>query len=144
MEECILTYGLPGLLAGAFLSGTMLPVSSETLLVAGVSFGLEPWEAVLWASIGNCAACLVNYGLGALLFHRMRARLTATRVGRLSLAWMEKYGTWTLAASWLPIVGDPITIVAGLARVRLAIFIMIVFSLRILRYAVLIQTVFST
>jgi membrane protein YqaA with SNARE-associated domain len=137
-------YGLPGLLAGAFLSGTMLPVSSETLLIAGISFGLDPWQAVLWASMGNCAACLVNYGLGAFLFHRMHSRLTGTRVGRLALAWMKRYGTWTLAASWLPIVGDPITVVAGLARVRLVIFIVIVFSLRILRYAMLVETVFST
>jgi membrane protein YqaA with SNARE-associated domain len=49
---------------------------------------------------------------------------------------MERWGVWSLLASWLPFVGDPLTVVAGTARIRLLWFILIVFGLRIIRYGV--------
>ena len=63
-------------------------------------------------------------------------RLEASRSGRTAIAWMQRHKVWSLLASWLPFVGDPLTVVAGTVRLQFAWFVGIVFSLRILRYAV--------
>lgn len=133
-HQFVLTYGLWGLGGASFVSGTLIPLSSEAILVAGIAAGLPLVPALAICSGANCLACACNYGLGAALRSRMLPRLAASRSGRKALAWMERWGTWSLFASWLPFIGDPLTVVAGTARVHLAWFVGIVFVLRILRY----------
>ena len=135
--EIINAYGYAGIFLVAFLASTILPGSSEAALAAGLLSGLDAWTLVSWASAGNCLACLLNYGLGYFLADRTRSRIEASSGGRRALAWATRYGPWSLIASWLPIIGDPLTIVAGYLRFSLGLFVPLVFGLRIGRYIVL-------
>ncbi|AXJ02052.1 membrane protein YqaA, SNARE-associated domain [Cyclonatronum proteinivorum] len=127
-----------GLFATAFAAATILPFSSEAAVVAAMLAGLDPAPILFWASLGNCLACLFNYGLGRLFYHPARKKLRESRYGRISLIWAKKYGMWSMFLSWAPLIGDPLTIVGGLFRLPLLPFILLVFSLRIGRYALII------
>lgn len=138
-EHLISSYGSLGLLLVSFLAATLLPFSSEVILLTGIKTGLSQESALIAASIGNCLGCLLNYGLGFLFADKTQVKLNSSRVGRLALKWMREYGTWSLLGSWLPVIGDPFTIVGGLLRVRLQWFVLIVFTLRIFRYVLIIS-----
>ena len=127
-------YGPFGLFLSAFLAATILPFSSEVALVAALTSGMDTSLALGAASSGNILAILLNYGLGFLLYETTHNKLEASKSGRKALAWGHKHGYWTLALSWLPVVGDPITLVAGVMRLNLLWFVVIAGSLRVLRY----------
>lgn len=129
-------YGLLGLGSASFLSATLIPLSSEALLIAAITVGIPIIPAFAVCSLGNCLACLLNYGLGAWLRIPMTTRLGGSKSGQRAIAWMERWGHWSLLGSWLPFVGDPLTIVAGTVRVQFAWFIVIVCGLRVMRFVV--------
>ncbi len=141
LVEWVQAYGAAGLALAAFVGATLVPVSSEAAFVAAVAAGLAPTTALLWASVGNTAGCLVNYALGRLARDRVGDRLAASRTGRAALDWTERWGTWALGLSWLPVVGDPLTVAAGVGRVPLAWFVPVVAGLRVARYAALLWLV---
>ena len=139
--EWVQAYGPWGLCAAAFVGATLVPVSSEAAFVAAVAAGLAPTTALVWASAGNTAGCLVNYALGRGARQWVGDRLAASRSGRAALRWTERFGLPSLLLSWLPIVGDPLTLAAGVARVPLAWFVPLVAGLRVARYAALLWLV---
>jgi membrane protein YqaA with SNARE-associated domain len=57
--------------------------------------------------------------------------------------WFERYGIWCLLFSWVPVIGDPLTLVAGLAKVRLLPFFVLVLVGKSLRYALVLMTLSS-
>ncbi|MBS1910936.1 MAG: DedA family protein [Bacteroidetes bacterium] len=134
----ITTYGGLGLLVISFIAATLVPLSSEVALYAALRAGLPPIEALFWASAGNCLGVSFNYWLGRKSGETVLGRAMASRGGRRAVAWTERYGKWSLLLSWLPVVGDPLTLVAGVMRVQLAFFIVTAFSVRIARYALLV------
>lgn len=134
LEEWAVQNGAWGLFVVAFLAATILPFSSEVALVGALSASVPVGEALVAASVGNCLACGFNYGLGALFHTKTRSKLESSKSGRRALEWVEKYGAYALLASWLPIIGDPVTIAAGVARIPIARFLAIVAPLRVLRY----------
>lgn len=105
-------------------------------MVIAIQFGISKTDTVMWASAGNCLACVLNYYLGVFFDTKMHAKLAQSRFGRKALDWLHTHGLWSLLASWLPFIGDPLTVVAGIARVNFFWFMVIVFSLRIIRYIV--------
>jgi len=123
----------------AFLAATIFPFSSEAALLAALSAGMEPSLALIAASSGNLLAILLNFALGYLLYEATHARLERSRSGRRALDWGHRYGYWALALSWLPVIGDPITLVAGVMRLKLLWFVLIAGTLRVVRYWVIIQ-----
>jgi len=90
--------------------------------------------ALIYASSGNVLAIILNYYLGYFLYTKMHTKLESTNVGKKSLYFGHKYGYGALIFSFLPIIGDPITIVAGLLRLKFIYFLMIAGSLRVFRY----------
>ena len=137
LAEWVQAYGAWGLCAAAFVGATLVPVSSEAAFVAAVAAGLDAGTALAWASVGNTAGCLVNYALGRGARPWVEGRLAASRAGRAALRWTERFGLPALWLSWLPVVGDPLTLAAGVARVPLAWFVPLVAGLRVARYAAL-------
>ena len=123
-----------GLFFSAFLAATILPFSSEAVLIASYELGMSADEALLYASLGNCLAVALNFLLGRVLFHMMKKRIKSSKTGRRALLLSHKYGYYSLILSPLPIIGDPITIAAGLVRLKFIWFVLITFSLRIFRY----------
>ncbi len=138
MQGLVADYGAIGLGFFCFISGTILPISSEAALALALANGMSPSVALMSASVGNCSACALNYGLGWWFGHRMHTKLMASRFGAKALHWIESLRWWGLAGSWLPFIGDPLTIASGIAGMPFLPFAIIVFGLRILRYAAVI------
>jgi membrane protein YqaA with SNARE-associated domain len=131
---------LAGLFASAFLAGSILPAQSEAVLAALLMGGVQPaWLLVTVATVGNVAGAVLNYGLGrsAERFrHRLWFPLSAAGWDR-SAAWFNRWGVATLLLSWLPIIGDGFTVLAGAARTRFALFLALVTLAKGGRYLVL-------
>lgn len=94
-------------------------------------------DALLFASSGNLLAIVLNYFLGFWLYEKSKTKLLASKIGTLSYNHGHRYGYYTLLLSWLPIIGDPLTVVAGVVRLRFVWFVIIAGSLRVARYYLL-------
>lgn len=127
-------FGPLGLFVSSFLAATILPFSSEIALVGAVEMGMNSSDALVYASLGNCLAVLVNYALGYFLYQTMHKKIENSKTGIKAYTYAHKYGYFSLLLSPLPIIGDPITIASGLIRLNIFYFILITFSLRIFRY----------
>ena len=130
-----------GLFLSALGAATLLPLQSESVLVALLLSGAySPWALLAVASTGNILGALINWLLGRYLEHFRGRRWFPLNDAQLQRAqhWYARYGRWTLLLSWLPIVGDPLTLVAGIMRERLWVFLLIVSLAKSLRYAALI------
>jgi len=129
-----------GLFALAFVAATLLPAQSEAALVALLLAGNQPATAlVAAASAGNILGSVVNWALGrAVMRFRDRAWFPASPAAiDRATRWYARWGRWSLLASWLPIVGDPLTVVAGILREPLWRFLLVVGFAKTARYAVL-------
>ncbi len=141
--EILTNYGYVGMLISAFLAGSIFPLSSEVVMLALLAAGLDPWQLVIYGTIGNVLGSMLNYGIGML--------------GRID--WIEKYlhvnkkeldrakrfmagrGAWMGFSSFLPVIGEGITIVLGLMRSNVAITVISVIIGKFLRYALIIYGV---
>ena len=132
------TYGPLGLFLSSFLAATLFPLSSEAALAAALSAGMDTMSAVITASAGNILAIAVNYGLGYWLYEKTHGRLEHSKTGRKAIAFGHRYGYGALLLSWLPIIGDPITLVAGLVRLNFRVFLLVAGALRIARYLLIV------
>jgi len=133
-------YAYLGLFGAAFAAATLLPLQSEALLVALLLGGGQPAGVlVLVASLGNVLGSLVNWWLGRYLERFRDRRWFPVSDRRLLQAqhWYGRYGRWSLLLSWLPVIGDPLTLVAGIMREPLWRFMLIVSLAKTLRYGVL-------
>jgi membrane protein YqaA with SNARE-associated domain len=125
------------LFAISFLAATILPFSSE-LTLAGLiaTSNYDNLLLLIVASFGNILGSVVNWVLG---FYSIN--LTAKKwfpfKGRQienSSKWFDKFGKWSLLFAWVPIIGDPLTIAAGLFRVKFLEFLILVSIGKVSRY----------
>ncbi|EMY78727.1 SNARE-like domain protein [Leptospira weilii serovar Ranarum str. ICFT] len=140
LSKLVPAYGGLGLAIVSFAAATILPFSSEAALALAIFSGLAPYEAVVWASFGNCAACLFNYLLGYGSETFVHKKLDSSPMFQKLYRKIQTIGWPILLFSFLPIVGDPITVLSGFFRQRLWVFASIVFTLRIARYIILAYT----
>lgn len=129
-----------GLFLAALAAATILPMQSEAVLVGMLLTESYPVLALVTvASLGNVLGSLANWGLGRWLDHfRHRSWFpVGDRAMERAQGWYRRYGRWSLLASWLPIVGDPITVVAGVLREPLPTFLLLVAIAKIGRYVAL-------
>lgn len=124
----------------AFVAATIFPLQSEAVLIGLILTGDHPvWALVLVASVANTAGSVVNWGLGRLI-HRFRERRwfpASPRALSRAEGWYRRWGHWSLMLSWAPIIGDPLTIVAGVLREPLWRFILLVALAKTGRYVTL-------
>ncbi len=129
------------LFASAFLAATLLPFPSEVTL-AGLAYAGRGDLGSLWlvATIGNTLGSMVNWGLGQLALRFERHPRFPLRRDRLARAqrWFNRYGVWTLLLAWLPLIGDPLALVAGLMRTPLLLSLALIAIGKGVRYAVVI------
>lgn len=95
---------------------------------------MPTYTALFSASSGNILAIILNYFLGYWLYEKTKTKLDSSKVGKKSLDYGHRYGYFALAFSWLPVIGDPLTLVAGVVRLNFVLFVVIAGGLRIIRY----------
>lgn len=123
----------------AFLSATLLPMGSEALLLYDVSQNyslIALWSA---ATLGNTLGAMVNYWLGLKgeVYLEKKGHLSAQKMAK-ARAFFDSFGGWTLLLSWAPIIGDPLTFIAGVMRYNFKWFSLIVAVAKGTRYAIVI------
>lgn len=129
-----------GLFLAAFGAATLLPLQSEAVLVALLLRGEQPAGALLLvATLGNVLGSLVNWVLGRFLERWRGLRWFPVKADALERARRHygRWGYWSLLASWMPIVGDPLTLAAGVMREPLWRFLLLVTIAKGGRYALL-------
>lgn len=128
------------LFTAAFLAATLLPAQSEVLLLALI---LDDPTRVGWlilvATVGNTLGSVLNWWLGRYL-HRFQGKRWFP-VSEDALKYAEqrfrKYGLWSLLLSWMPVIGDPLTVIAGILRVPFWTFLVLVGIAKGIRYALI-------
>ncbi|MEA2046956.1 MAG: YqaA family protein [Campylobacterota bacterium] len=123
----------------AFLSATLLPLGSEALLL----YDMRQNNSVLllwsFATSGNTLGSMVNYWLGLKgeAYLEKKNYLSKEKMKKAE-AYFNRYGGWTLLLSWVPVIGDPLTFIAGLLRYNFKWFVLLVLVAKGTRYAVVI------
>lgn len=124
------------LFASAFLAATILPFYSEVLLYALLRDGGDPVALVVIATLGNTLGAVVNWVLGRYLLRFRNRRWFYFSREQMSSAqrWFQRYGFWSLLLAWMPVGGDALTLIAGIMKVRLWLFLLLVGTGKALRY----------
>ncbi len=126
-----------GLFAAAFLAATIVPFSSEVVLATTLTTSGQPWIALIAvATAGNVLGSIVNWCLGRALAGEKATGFLRIKREKLARAesWYHRWGRWSLLLSWAPIIGDPLTVVAGFLREPLWFFIPVVIVAKAGRY----------
>ena len=126
-----------GLFAAAFVAATLLPAQSELLLGGMIASGdYSVPLLILAATAGNILGSTANWVLGRYFYHLRERRWFPIKKARLEKAerWYHKYGRWSLLLSWAPIIGDPLTLLAGILREPISSFLVIVAIAKLGRY----------
>tara|TARA_Y200000002_G_C22649307_1_gene650615 strand:+ start:1234 stop:1641 length:408 start_codon:yes stop_codon:yes gene_type:complete len=123
----------------SFLASTLFPAQSEAILAASILY--QPSSVlylVMIASIGNVLGACVNWGLGRFCSHSVERRIfrRSRKMDRL-FGWYKRHGWITLLGSWLPFIGDPLTLCAGIMREPLWRFMLVVTIAKTARYLAL-------
>ncbi|MEO9876175.1 MAG: YqaA family protein [Anderseniella sp.] len=128
------------LFGSAFLAATVFPAQSEAVLLVIQAKGVSSDMLLLVvASLGNTLGACVNWGLGRFASGLRETSWFPASSGQLQRAesWYARWGVWSLLLSWMPFVGDPLTVIAGLLRTPFLVFVVIVAFAKTGRYAVL-------
>ncbi len=140
-----MTAELVALFAAAFLAATLLPGASEAALAASIKLGSAPvWLAISVATFGNTLGSLMNWVMGYFFAQRLRGhRLFPIKPDQFARyeAIYQRWGVWSLLLSWAPVIGDPITAIAGVMRTPLRIFIPVVAAAKLARFLAVAWTV---
>lgn len=129
--------GYLGLFVTSLAAATLLPVSSEAVLgVLAAAQGYDLWLLIAVATTGNTLGAVVNWLLGryCLQWQDRRWFPVSPNALRRAAARFNHYGLWSLLFAWLPIIGDPLTFVAGTLGVRFRIFLVLVAAGKAARY----------
>ena len=121
----------------SFLAATILPLSSELML--GGLIATSNYDSLLLltvASFGNVLGSVFNWALGFYSRNLTTKKWFPFKDEQIerSSRWFNKFGRWSLLFAWVPIIGDPLTLVAGLLRVKFIEFIIIVTIGKFSRY----------
>jgi membrane protein YqaA with SNARE-associated domain len=128
------------LFAISFLAATILPFSSE-LTLAGLiaTSNYDNLLLLIVASFGNILGSVVNWALGFYSRNLTTKNWFPFKDKQIenSSKWFSKFGKWSLLFAWVPVIGDPLTLVAGLLRVKFFEFLILVMIGKISRYLVI-------
>ena len=136
--------GYAGLFAAALAAATILPMQSESVLVGLLlSEQYSVWILLFVASFGNVLGSVINCWLGRYIEHYRHKRWFPVSEDKLDRAqvFYHRYGRWSLLLSWVPIIGDPLTVLAGVMREPWWSFVLMVTVAKVGRYLVLVLSV---
>lgn len=136
--EALISYGLWGLFAASFLAATILPLSSELVLGYLLTQEFHVFGTVAVATLGNVLGSLTNYGLGLAGARVLLEKIFRVSPKEIALAQerFKTHGTLCLLLAWVPGIGDPLTVVAGMLKINIWIFLALVGLGKLARYIV--------
>jgi membrane protein YqaA with SNARE-associated domain len=122
----------------SFLASTLLPLGSEWLLVMMLASGYNPMPTVAVATAGNCLGAVTTYLIGMYggnwLIEKV-LRVSPEQQERARIHY-HRFGVYSLLFSWVPIVGDPLCLVAGVLRINFGLFSLLVAIGKVVRYSI--------
>ena len=124
----------------SFLAATILPFSSELTLAGLVATSnYDNLLLLIVASLGNVLGSVINWILGFYSSKLSKKKWFPFKDKQIerSSKWFNKFGRWSLLFSWVPIIGDPLTLAAGLLRVKFIEFLILVTIGKVSRYLVI-------
>tara|TARA_B100001564_G_C20309457_1_gene520691 strand:+ start:179 stop:604 length:426 start_codon:yes stop_codon:yes gene_type:complete len=128
----------------SFLAATILPAQSEMVL-AGLQIAGKSSTVVLVsvATFGNVLGAVVNWILGRYLIHFQDRKWFPVKEKMINKAtiFYQKWGIWTLLLAWMPFIGDPFTLVAGIFRTNIWLFLLLVTIGKAGRYIVIVTVI---
>jgi len=136
--------GYAGLFIAALTAATILPMQSEAVLVGLLlSEQYSTWVLLFVASLGNVLGSIINAWLGRYIEHFKHKPWFPVSEDKLERAqvFYHRYGRWSLLLSWVPIIGDPLTVIAGVMREPWWSFVLLVTVAKTGRYLVLVFSV---
>lgn len=139
----LIAYGYTGMGVAAFVAGSVLPFSSETLLVGLLLAGLKPWPLFFTATLGNVLGSMFNYWIGTFgrlewierYLHVKREKIERTQ------HWLQGHGAWMGFLCFLPVVGSALSVTLGYMRANPYLSFLSITLGKALRYAILIWAV---
>lgn len=137
--EYFTEFGYIGLFLASFLAATILPLSSEVVLSFLLLNGLSPTILVSVATVGNVLGALLNYAIGLWggVFLLRKVLKISEKESVKAQQTFAKYGVFSLFFAWAPVIGDPLTVVAGLLKINILLFLILVTSGKLIRYVVI-------
>ncbi len=130
----------------SFLAATILPLSSELVLSTMLlTNSFDKYLLLVVASFGNILGSSVNWYLGKKILIFKDKKWFPANENQIAKGeiYFKKYGIWSLLLAWVPIIGDPLTIVAGILRVKFFTFLLLISISKISRYIFLIFIIFK-
>lgn len=119
----------------ALISATLFPLGSEALLIFDIKEGYNLYLLILIATLGNSLGAVINYFLGLKgEEYLVKKNLIKEKYIVKSKYYFDKYGGFSLLFSWLPIIGDPITFIAGTLKYDFKKFLILVVVAKFSRY----------
>jgi membrane protein YqaA with SNARE-associated domain len=132
------------LFANAFIAATLFPALSELAFAGLLAKGIgSPTILLIAVSTGNIAGSVLNWVLGRFLMTQetISSRYTVKPSYIKAKNLFQRFGVYSLLLAWVPIIGDPLTFVAGLFKVRFLSFITLVSIGKVTRYAIIIYAI---
>ena len=121
----------------SFLAATIFPLSSELTLISLLKTNsYSPFLLISTSSFGNILGSVFNWSLGFYLFEYINKKWFPFKQNQIDVASnrFNRFGIWSLLFSWLPVIGDPLTLIAGILRVNFLLFLILVALGKISRY----------
>ena len=136
MENFLLHYGLPALFFLSLLAATLVPMGSEWLLLSLLFQGFSPVQVVVVATLGNVLGACITYGIGVWGSEFLMKKLLRVdeKQSTRAMALYQRYGPFSLLLSWLPVIGDPLCLAAGVLRLQPLLFLLPVVTGKLARY----------
>jgi len=137
--------GYLGLFLASFLAATILPLSSEVVLSILLLSKLNPILLVAVATVGNVLGAFTNYAIGFWGSKAFVRKVLKIPEGEFIKAEerFKKYGLISLLFAWVPLIGDALTVVAGVLRINIVWFFILVASGKLIRYVVVSYLILS-
>lgn len=142
IEDLVFQSGYPGLFIVSLLAATILPLGSEIFVVTMTLLGYDPFFVFMTATSGNTLGAVINYYVGKYGTDFILSRfIKVDHEKRENLERkFQKWGAPVLLFAWAPVVGDPLTVVAGGLNLNLLVFTFWVALGKAFRYALIILT----
>ncbi len=142
IQDMIFQSGYLGLFMVSFLAATLVPLGSEIFVAVMAVSGYDPWLVFTVATTGNTLGSITNYYVGKLGTNFVLSRYIKVDPEKRQKAeeMYQKWGAPVLFLAWIPIVGDPLTLIAGVFNLDLCVFIFWVALGKSFRYFVVIKT----